>query len=308
MHRARQGIAALVVAVSVLTGIAASASDDLAPGQASAPYVMARAEVRSVTSSTGAAYRVYVGWPEASPPETGYPVLYMLDGDDMFAVAKATADRYDRYARASGHVPGIVVGIGYPEQTRRSLDYTPDIGRPEDDRGNPIGGAAAFRAFLADDLMPLIAQEQPVDPARQTLMGHSYGGLFVLDTFLTRPELFDTYVASSPSIWFGGRAVLKGEVGLAQRLVGLDPRTLVITAGQYEQDPPPWVDRAVWDARKKRLGAEGMVDASRALVTRLSTVAGVTVYHRVFAGETHGSVVLPAIGNAFRFAFGGEGQ
>jgi predicted alpha/beta superfamily hydrolase len=50
--------------------------------------------------------------------------------------------------------------------------------------------------------MPEIAQRLPADGGRATLAGHSLGGLFTLHAFFSRTDLFSTWVAGSPSIWW----------------------------------------------------------------------------------------------------------
>ncbi len=82
--------------------------------------------MRDIVSATGGAYRIFIQTPEGPAPEAGYPVLYILDGEDNFAVAAATTDRYAKYARDHGFEAGLIVGIGYAEESRRSLDYTPE--------------------------------------------------------------------------------------------------------------------------------------------------------------------------------------
>ncbi|MEZ5946704.1 MAG: alpha/beta hydrolase-fold protein [Hyphomonas sp.] len=195
------------------------------------PYVMERTEVRDMVSAGNEVYRIFIQRPAAAAPEQGYPVLYILDGEDNFAVAAATSDRYAKYATDHGFEAGLIVGIGYAGESRRSFDYTPETGLKADARGRPVGGAAMFRDFIASDLRPMIDEDFPVDAGRQTLFGHSYGGLFALDTLFADPSLFQTYVIASPSIWFGGRAVLEHETQLAEKLTDLTPRTLVLTVG-----------------------------------------------------------------------------
>jgi len=39
--------------------------------------------------------------------------------------------------------------------------------------------------------------------------GHSFGGLTVINCMLMRPDMFDTYIAISPSLWFGNKYVLR---------------------------------------------------------------------------------------------------
>lgn len=278
---------------------------------AGAPYVVPRSEVRTMRSATGVEYRILVARPAAPPPPAGYPVLYLLDGDDSFAIAATTADRLGRHAPRSGVVPGLIVGIGYPGASRRSVDYTPATAAPVPRPGGrimPSGGAQAFRAFIADELMPAIAADFPVDAGRQALMGHSYGGLFVLDTLFRRPGLFRTYIASSPSIWFAGGEVLRGEASFvaAQRQArrALD---LVLSVGELEQPASTAAgagDAAGAGASDPRR-TRRMVDNSRELAQRLQALGdtGLSVHFRILAGETHGSAPLPAIGAALRHAF-----
>ncbi len=64
------------------------------------------------------------------------------------------------------------------------------------------GGADAFLDFIATQVRPLVADQLPADMGRQTLVGHSFGGLCVLHTLLTRPGMFQRHVAGSPSLWW----------------------------------------------------------------------------------------------------------
>lgn len=262
-------------------------------------------------ATNGVEYRILVARPAAPPPASGYPVLYLLDGDDSFAIAAATAERLGRHASRSGIRPGLVVGIGYAGESRRAIDYTPATETPvrgPDGRIGENGGAQAFRDFIADELQPAIARDHPVDPERQALMGHSYGGLFVLDTLFRRPELFRTYIASSPSIWFGDGEVLRHEAAFVEAQRRARRRIdLVLSVGELEQ-PGARVagEPHRIDAGDGRLSARRMVDNSRELAQRLESLAdtGLTVRFRVLGGEDHGSAPLPAIGAAVRHAFG----
>ena len=206
------------------------------------PYVMERTDVRTVTSETGAHYRVYIHSPTAPAPEAGYPVLYLLDGDDSFSVAAQTSERLVRYGARRGVFPGLIVAIGYaPDDmsVRRAFDYTPASRTTLDRRGRATGGAAVFRDFLADRLLPGIRSEFPVDESRETIWGHSYGGLFVLDTLFEQPDLFDTYISSSPSIWFGDAIILDKLDGFEARLNEVGPKTLARSVGEMERRVPP---------------------------------------------------------------------
>ena len=40
------------------------------------------------------------------------------------------------------------------------------------------------------------------------IVGESLAGLFVVETFLVEPELFDTYIAFDPSLWWNAHTML----------------------------------------------------------------------------------------------------
>ncbi len=227
---------------------------------------------------TGRTYRVFVYEPAAPPPATGYPVIFALDGNLTFPLL-ATMD--GAFALRGG-AAALVVGIGYPTDdpveifTLRAGDLTPP-------------GSRDFHRFLTEELRPAIAGAFPVDPDDQTLYGHSWGGLFVLDVLFNHPGAFSAFVASSPSIWWGERSVLAGEAAFAAKIQGrkAEPRVL-ITVGSREGEPP--------EAR--------MVDNARELAERLSKIDGAARYQvsfHLFEGEDHLTALPASIGRALAF-------
>ncbi|MDT9598147.1 alpha/beta hydrolase [Sphingosinicella rhizophila] len=293
--------------------VLASSPPAAAPQAVSAPklgeaYVMPRTAVRTIKAKSGGEYRIFVSWPEAPPPPGGYPILYLLDGNESFPVATTVAHGLGRYLAME---PGVIVGIGYPSETRRSFDYTPAVppDRPTILPLGPSGGAEALLAFIADELQPSIEAELPVDPKRRTLSGYSLGGLFTLYTLFNRPDLFQTYVAGSPSIWFGQNEVLKLESGLAAKLrAARGGRRLFLSAGQYEQDPLPPPGGETEESRKfADISAKArMVDNARELAGRLDGLKeeGLTVHFQLAPGESHATGTYPAMRDALLGAFG----
>jgi predicted alpha/beta superfamily hydrolase len=155
-------------------------------------------------------------------------------------------------------------------------------------------------------LIPAIDAEHHIDPARRTLMGYSLGGLFTLHALFHRPGLFASYVAASPSIWFADKAELAALPAFEQcmRRGDLHAR-LLLSAGQYEQSPPPgrekdpaWLKIAALSTRA------AMVDNARALSARLTRLPGLSVSFAVMQGETHASGDFPAIRESLLRAFG----
>lgn len=127
-----------------------------------------------------------------------FPVLYMTDGDAHIQHTSGTISFLARNARMPEM---IVVGITNTDRTR---DLTPT--RVERVPGNPnaqgfptSGGADKFLKFIETELIPLVESKYRTMPFR-ALAGHSLGGLFAVHAMLTKPELFNSYIAVSPSL------------------------------------------------------------------------------------------------------------
>jgi predicted alpha/beta superfamily hydrolase len=132
-----------------------------------------------------------------------YPVLYMTDGDAHIGHTSSTIEFLVRNGRMSDM---IVVGITNTDRTR---DLTPTKGTgPNADQFPTAGGADKFLKFIETEVIPEIEKSYRTQPYR-VLAGHSFGGLFVVNALITRPELFNSYVAVSPSLQWGDEATLK---------------------------------------------------------------------------------------------------
>ena len=135
-----------------------------------------------------------------------YPVLYLTDGDAHIAHTSSTAEFLARNGRMSDL---IVVGITNTDRTR---DLTPTKAAQTGATGAPqfptAGGADKFLKFIETELIPDIEKRYRVRPYR-ILAGHSLGGLFAFHALLSRPQLFDSYVAVSPSLQWDNQVVVK---------------------------------------------------------------------------------------------------
>ena len=164
--------------------------------------------------ASGHTWRIWVQRPAGPAPATGHPVLYVLDGNACFALAAQLArNSAGRPADMRGNQSSaVVVGIGHPgdapyDQPARQRDYTPPP--PGGSATAQAGGADLLLGFIARELQPRIAAAFPVDAQRQTITGHSFGGLFVLHALFTRPAQFTRYAATSPSVWWNQGQVLQ---------------------------------------------------------------------------------------------------
>jgi predicted alpha/beta superfamily hydrolase len=213
-------------------------------------------------------YHIMISRPVGNPPSpSGYPVIYMLDANAAFATMAEAVGLRSRRPEVTGIVPSVVVGIGYAtdepfDPVARTYDCTPPAAvlklppRPDGTSWPRTGGADAFLDFITQDLKPAIEREWPIDADRQALFGHSFGGLFTLHALFTRPHMFQSYIAASPSIWWNECFVLDEERAFSAA-VRDRPRNLdvLITVGGCEQELVPaeasGVDRA-WRAEWKR--------------------------------------------------------
>ena len=158
-------------------------------------------------------------------PATRVPLLYMPDGglDEDFPHVVHTVDSLI----ALGAIrPVIVVGI---PNTERRRDLTGPTRVASDSAiAKHVGGSAAFRHFLRDELFPVIRARYHSTEER-AIVGESLAGLFVVETFLVEPALFDHYVAIDPSLWWNGGAVVDSAPA---HLAALDaaPRTLYLSS------------------------------------------------------------------------------
>ena len=122
-----------------------------------------------------------------------FPVLYMTDGDAHIQHTSGTVSFLARNARMPEM---IIVGITNTDRTR---DLTPTHVNNANAPFPTSGGADKFLKFIETELIPLVESKYRTQPYR-ALAGHSLGGLFAVHTMLTRPELFNAYIAVSPSL------------------------------------------------------------------------------------------------------------
>lgn len=204
--------------------IAASAED--APAVAETPIVIGRSY--ALPSAVMGQTREINVWLPPGYAESGqtYPVLYVLDGgqDQDFHHISGIAQL--------GTIVGttrdvIVVGIA-------SVDRRNELALPTEDaeliaRYPTQGQSDRFRRFIGEEVQPFI--ESRLRTSGETaLMGESLAGLFVVETFLKEPQMFDAYVAVSPSLWWDGGQLAR-QSGAHLRDHSNDARTLILTLG-----------------------------------------------------------------------------
>lgn len=156
--------------------------------------------------------KVYVHCPKVDSADGNkrFPVLYVMDGDNHFELLAQYADYLSRSDVLA--MPKIIV-IGIPN-TKRTRDLTPTNsllnyeGKPDSSSYQGSGGNEKFLQFMATELMPMIEKAYKTAPYK-VFAGHSFGGLSSLNCLLTHPDLFDAYIAVSPSLWWDKEYLLR---------------------------------------------------------------------------------------------------
>jgi predicted alpha/beta superfamily hydrolase len=225
---------------------------------------------------------VYLPQPYTDSATLRLPVLYMPDGgmqEDFLHVAGLV-----QVSVGNGTMrPFILVGI---ENTARRRDLTGPTTNAEDKKIAPkVGGSAAFRQFIRKELMPAVKQRYRTT-AETAIVGESLAGLFVVETLLLEPTLFNTYLAFDPSLWWNN--------------------------GQLAHEAGSWLQAAVRPAVTVYLATSihGDTAATRRLVAiaRMQKARMGTWQYENMPQETHATIYHPAALRAFRAVFKPAGK
>lgn len=206
------------------------------------------------------------------------PVLYMPDGgmsEDFLHIAGLVQSCVSNGTMR----PFILAGI---ENTERRRDLTGPTENERDKKIAPlVGGSQLFRRFIRDELMPEVKRRyRTTDEA--AIIGESLAGLFVVESFLLEPDLFDTYIAIDPSLWWNDQKLLNTA---AERIRALSKRQKTL---YFASSSEPGIA-----ATTQRLKDILSMNASPALR-----------WHSVkMPDEKHSTIFHPAALKAFRTVF-----
>jgi predicted alpha/beta superfamily hydrolase len=304
----------------------------------------------SFTSAlNGKSYTLFVQVPSfAPPPPNGYPVLYVLDGDQYFgtasemnlsmggklvivAISYGLVNNPAAVKKALGRAtddpaPVTTADMGRANSILRGDDMTlpvaPENDAPEFQRPARVGGLDTFLRIIETEVKPKIAALTKIDSDRQALYGHSLGGLAVLRALFTEPKAFQSFITSSPTIWWDGKAVLKDEAAFANSVTAgtIAPRVLITVGGREEPRDPKaitpdvrkYLDSLTPDRRAAVIAYKtnkldvwgGMVTNARDLGKRLKRTKGGPGYKAefiLFPDQEHQSVAYDALNRAIGF-------
>ncbi|QCE41841.1 alpha/beta hydrolase [Psychroserpens sp. NJDZ02] len=216
-----------------------------------------------------------------------YPVIYLLDGEKYFHVTSGMVKNL-----SNGYYPlipeCIVVAI---KNTNRSRDLTPTT---VDSLSYQNGGADIFETFITDELIPEINKNYNTLDYK-ILIGHSFGGLFAINSFLKETPQFNAYIAIDPSLWWDNEVLVK-KLKNSIPTTDFKRRTLFFANANSigNQKTPSKQHEAHFTAKKNMIE---ILEASIAKNLNLNT--------KYYKDEDHGSVVLPSLIDGLRSVFKG---
>jgi predicted alpha/beta superfamily hydrolase len=213
------------------------------------------------------------GYVESS--EARLPVLYMPDGgmtEDFLHVAGLV-----QVSVSNGTIrPFLLVGI---ENTERRRDMTGPTENDQDKKiARRIGGSKAFRKFMRDELMPQVKNRYRTTN-ETAVVGESLAGLFVVETLLLEPEMFDIYIAVDPSLWWNNQK-------------------LVVDAGK-QLSARPTLKKTLYLACSAEERTPGLTQ-QLADILKKSAPVGVRWHYAKLPEEKHETIYHPAALKAFR--------
>lgn len=119
-------------------------------------------------------------------------VIFLLDADVLTPIILS------EYAEKGIAKSLIIVGVKSKEDGKRVRDYSPTEINSEES-----GEAREFFTFIKEDLLPELKSREIINSSSNTtLLGHSMGGLATSYAFTSFNDVFNNYVALSPSLFW----------------------------------------------------------------------------------------------------------
>ena len=231
--------------------------------------------------------------------ETKYPVLYLLDGPGHFY---SVTGMIKQLSTTNGNtiVPEMII-VAIPN-TDRARDLTPTHVDIDFFSGDSIqfasGGGNKFLDFIENELIPHIERTYPTTGYR-TFVGHSFGGLSVINALITRPHLFNNYVAIDPSMWWDDQAFLNSADSILS-VNRFDGKALYIGIANT-MDEGMNINEVLSDTTRSTAHIRSILQFVNSLDTKADN--GLHFGWKYYNNDDHGSVPLITEYDALHFLF-----
>ncbi len=223
-----------------------------------------------------------------------YPVIYLLDGENHFNSVTGMAE----YLSNTMIIPEMII-VGIPN-TNRFRDLSPTKPSESTFPLPPfVGGGEAFTSFLEKELMPYIESKYPTAPYR-LMIGHSLGGLMVINTMLHHCNLFNSYLAIDPSLWWDNDLMVKQADSIFQQKK-FDGKSLYIAMANNGITEGMDLTSVMKDTTEESANSRPMLLFSDVLESRKTY--GLRWKFHYYPDDNHGSVTMIAAYDALRFFF-----
>ncbi|WP_158288400.1 alpha/beta hydrolase-fold protein [Mucilaginibacter psychrotolerans] len=237
---------------------------------------------------------------DISLPRKIYPVVYLLDGDGHFS---SIAGMIQQLSEVNGNMvlPQMII-VAIPN-TNRMRDLTPSQAKTSyEGKKDPAlaitGGGEKFTAFIQQELMPHIDSAYRTAPYK-LFIGHSLGGLMVINTLINHSDMFNAYIAIDPSMWWDGKKLLtQARQLLDQKRFGGKSLYMGIANTMDE-------GMDTLKVRKDTANASLHIRSILALKDMLQNKAadGLTFGYQYYSNDTHSSAPLITAYDGMRFLF-----
>jgi len=231
--------------------------------------------------------------------EKKYPVVYLLDGDAHFNSVVGIMQQLSSVNGNSICPQMIVVGI---PNTNRTRDLTPDKGTIHPYTDSTLiansGGGKNFMSFIEKELIPYINSKYPTRPY-QMLIGHSFGGLTVMNTFIHKPYLFNSYISIDPSMWWNDKKLLNEIEQLNMDEKYADKKLYLGIANTME--PEMNLQSVLKDTTFETEHIRSILKLNDILNNESQNV--LSFKSKYYKNDDHGSVPLITTYDAFRYIF-----
>ena len=246
--------------------------------------------------------KVWVYVPSSWQPgsKQRYPVIYLLDGDGHFYSVVGMVQQLSQVNGNTICPEMIIVGIPNTDRTR---DLTPshvDADPPFMDSAfsKTSGGGEQFAAFIKNELIPHIDSLYPTEPYKM-LIGHSFGGLTVMNIAMNHTKMFNSYISIDPSMWWDKMNFLKAtKKQLAEKKFTGTSLYLGI-ANTMEEGLD--FDKVQKDTAVSTKHIRSIIELDKEIKRQKQN--GLQYASKYYGDDDHGSVPLIATYDALRFFF-----
>jgi predicted alpha/beta superfamily hydrolase len=234
-------------------------------------------------------YRIYLPDNYEQDTTQRYHVVYLLDGETFFHSLVGISTAFSS-VRGTYLPPSIIVGVLNTDRTRDLTPTSSAAGRDGKIAPGSVpegGGSEVFSRFLTEELRTVIDSAYRTN-GRNMLIGHSYAGLFTLNTFLGHPERFDTYLAVDPSLWWD--------------------------QGKLSEEAPELIKGKDFTGKSLYIGVSSEKQARQATIHHnkanhllseiLPQAVNLRFFNKLFPDENHGTVAIPGIYDGIKQLFG----